>query len=78
MTKEKLNWKALMTDRCPKCNCKLFEDTKTVTMKQCAMFGAGGFFGCDFEITIKRLEELKAKMALDGFDHDNAESLANL
>ena len=56
MPKEKLDWKNLETDSCPKCGNDLNAEDEGVTCKNSL---------CDFFITKNRLEELKEKFGRD-------------
>jgi uncharacterized Zn finger protein (UPF0148 family) len=76
---KKLNWKALLTDTCPKCGSPFdFKDTGVY----CSMYGREDQFFCDFVIQQDGMNDLKHKMrdrnALDTFSHDNQQSLNNL
>lgn len=73
-----MNWNNLKTERCPKCECKLFSDDSSNILKCALNDGLGGQFSCDFIITQSRMREITNNIALKDYDHDNLDELNNL
>lgn len=51
-----LNWRNLLTDCCPKCECTLRAMDSTA---QCSAWGLPSPYGCTFVISLRRMFELK-------------------
>lgn len=72
---KKLNWKNLADDRCPKCECKIYPDGKG--MLKCALYGQGGRFDCDFQITPTKKDQIVSRVRLGVWSKQNDDD-ANL
>jgi len=62
------HWKNLLENNCPKCGSKLFYKRDS-ELWECALYDEEptSFFGCDFSISIHKIESLKQKIKQNKF-----------